>query len=350
VTGTDELAALIQSKKMEWGELWIEREIHATEDPHTIAETVQRWTHEHLGSGIRKGLLYYASVGSTFGVELTDGRRVVIKGHRHRLGRAFLVGKQQVQAILADEGFPCPTPLAGPASFGRGNATAERWLDAPPSHDGHDPVSIRGMAKCLAALLKLSHRLALSVPDQGWAIWSPDQPDLWPEPHSELFDFSKPLDGQDAIEAVAAAAMGVLKETRSWPVVLGHGDICPQNARFDPRVGEVVAVFDWDSISMRTEAFFVGTTASSCTADWSTERVDRPRHPSFQEAREFLSLYEAARGEQFTRDERRAIGAQYAYATAYNARLGDDLQEGTHFLASGTINEILAHGLTLLDL
>jgi hypothetical protein len=44
------------------------------------------------------------------------------------------------------------------------------------------------------------------------------------------------------------------------------------------------------------------------------------------------------------------IGAHYAYATASNARLGDQLHDGADFLESGTISAIRAHGIALLDL
>lgn len=350
VSGREQLAALIAQKKESWeGALWLERELHGTEDPDQVAAKVEGFCEEVLGSGIVDAIAYAASVGTTYGVILDGDRSVAVKGHRSRLSSRFLASTQAVLAALRDDGFPCPAPVAGPSPFGTGNATVETWLDEPPAHDGHDPGSIRAVASCLADLIARSSRLGLEVDAGGWSMWPASPGELWPEPHSELFDLRAPMEHAAEIERVAAAALLRLRDDApSRPPVLGHGDLSPHNARYDPETDAVVAVYDWDSIGIEPEAFFVGINAASCTADWSREVVERPRAPSLDEATLFVDAYIEARGRPFTSQDRLLVGAAYAYATAYSVRLGDHEEDGG-FLASGTITTILEHGLELLE-
>ena len=173
---------------------------------------------------------------------------------------------------------------------------------------------------------------------------------LWPEPHSDLFDLSADIEGAEQIEALARAAVDRIRDVPTRPNILGHTDLSPQNARFDARAGQVTAVYDWDAIAMRPEAFFVGSAAHSCTADWVSEDVARSRAPSLEEARTFVARYEEARGARFSPDERSAVAAHYAYATAYTARLGDHIDPAFGDLASGAGALIARHGSALLDL
>src|SRR5262245_34426269 len=66
--------ALIQKNLDEWGTPYVELDIFATDDARRIVEIVDAFCLEQLGSRLTGYLFYYASVGSTHGVQLDDGR------------------------------------------------------------------------------------------------------------------------------------------------------------------------------------------------------------------------------------------------------------------------------------
>ena len=55
--------------------------IHGTEDPQRIASAIDDLCRESVGSNVIDGLFYAVSMGAVAGVELADGRRVVVKGY-----------------------------------------------------------------------------------------------------------------------------------------------------------------------------------------------------------------------------------------------------------------------------
>ena len=70
---------VIQEQLDEWDVAFVELDVFGTSDAGRIAELVNRFTCEQLGSGVAGYLRYGSSVGSTHCVELLDGRRVVVK-------------------------------------------------------------------------------------------------------------------------------------------------------------------------------------------------------------------------------------------------------------------------------
>jgi aminoglycoside phosphotransferase (APT) family kinase protein len=100
--------------------------------------------------------------------------------------------------------------------------------------------------------------------------------------------------------------------------VIGHGDWRQEHVRF---VGdEPVVAFDWDSLCCGYEPALLGAVAHGFRADWSV--AGRRQAPTLDEARAFKRDYEAARGQEFSAEERRLCGASFAYACAYTARCG----------------------------
>jgi hypothetical protein len=76
-------------------------------------------------------------------------------------------------------------------------------------------------------------------------------------------------------------------------------------------------VYDWDSLVLERELILVGIAAATFTATWYLPvRVA----PTMDEARHFVSDYEAARGAAFSVEDRQQIDAAATYALAYSAR------------------------------
>src|SRR6266404_3317009 len=126
--------AAIAARLREWGtsSLPVEREVFGTERPDEIAGAVDAWCRVHLGASVERYEFFESSSGSVHGVLLTDGRAVVVKGHRAAVTRDYLAEVTDLQTALADSGYPAPRPLAGPVAAGGGHVTAEVMLDRSP--------------------------------------------------------------------------------------------------------------------------------------------------------------------------------------------------------------------------
>jgi hypothetical protein len=98
-----------------------------------------------------------------------------------------------------------------------------------------------------------------------------------------------------------------------------------------------------------TEPALVGGIAHAFCSDWR-EPPPSTQAPSIDEARSFVSEFEAARGVVFEGEERRWMGAGYAYATAYTARCGHAIDpEGTTESGEGFRTLIRDRGTSLID-
>jgi hypothetical protein len=233
--------------------------------------------------------------------------------------------------------------LAGPSPLGRGLAIAERYVDRGVARDAHEAAIRRALATSLHALVEaLEPFIATSVlPLQ---LSSPPAGEIWPTPHSRLFDFEATRAGAVDIDSLAAEARS--RVTSSGRIVLGHGDWRAEHVRFDGATP--VVAFDWDSLCKEAEPALVGFNAHGFCADWS--RADHAQAPTLDEARAFVNDYEVARGHPFADDERRLCGAAFAYSVAYTARcthaLGRDERR-----QPGTFQHLVAtYGRGLLDL
>jgi len=99
-------------------------------------------------------------------------------------------------------------------------------------------------------------------------------------------------------------------------IVIGHGDWRVENLRLE---GErVVAIFDWDSVTVAPEPAFVGHNAAGFTADWTQPKGEIL--PTLAESKAFLDDYAAECGRPFTASELETADAAHLYALAYGAR------------------------------
>ena len=289
-------------------------ELFADPSPGAIATALEGLCEALLGSAVERPELFSAGVGCVFGARLRDGRRVVLKLHGPRTSVGYLDAAQAVQRHLASGGFPAPEPLAGPAPFGLGTATAETLLDAGASADAHEPPVRRALAAGLADLVARCRPLVALDALRDHAMTVPDGA-LWPTPHEPRFDFAATSAGAEWVDEAAAAARAV-RDAGPGDWVVGHIDWRVEHVRLAG--GEIRAVYDWDSVRIEREPALVGAVAHAFTADWSQEEW---RHlPTLEEALAFVADYEAARGAPFSRAERRVIRAALLYTMAYTAR------------------------------
>ncbi|MDC0672543.1 phosphotransferase [Nannocystis radixulma] len=308
--------AVVRENLAEWEVPHVELDVFGTADAAAIVEQVDEFVRRHLGPGVAAYLFCSSSVGSTHGLILADGRRVVLKARPPPdtnpdlpLDRESLRQVVRVQRFLTAHDYPCPEPLLEPEPLGRGLATVETYLDAGRLVDGHDPRGRRLIAASLAEHIALLRRMPDPPRLDHFAV--PDAR-LFPMPHGKIFKPSEPDTGW--VRALARRARDVTREVDS-ALVLGHCDWRVEHLRFaDERL---VVSHDWDSLSMRSEVGIVGVNAHGHTADWSQEQIRRV--PTAGGILGFIADYEAARGEPFTREQHRAARAWAVYSIAYGA-------------------------------
>lgn len=344
-SGEASLAALIRAEHREWEDPMVCRAVFGSSQPEEIAAWMGRAVSDALGAEVARARFYRVSVGCVAGLELVDGRSVVLKAQRSGRSAAYFDSCFVVRRHLADAGFPCPRPLE--QAFRQGDAwvTVEELVERGERADAHDPRIRAGLAGGLADMVELARPFAeRSALGRAWFTAIADDR-LWPRPHSPLFDFEATRAGAEWIDALAARA----RETRrraEGTFVIGHFDWRVEHARFDERA-KLVASYDWDSLHAELEPVLVGANAHAFTADW--QREDLVRVPSVDEIRAFISDYERARGAPFTRAELELARASCVYSLAYTARCNHAVkprEEGWN----GDFRPLLrAHGDALLS-
>jgi hypothetical protein len=311
--------------------LQLERRIFGSTDPVHIGQCVETFCAHVLGSPVVDCLFWRSHMGSVSGVQLADGRQVVIKAYPASANQrsayffadhAHLSAAHRVQRFLVERGFPCPPPVLGPTPIEHGYAMVEEMVTRGDQVDAHDPAIRRLIAGTLARLVLLTRELG-PVPDLA-----PRHPRgvVWPTPHHALFDFAATTAGAEWIDALARAAQQALARDPS-PLVVGHLDWRTEHFRFVD--GDVGVIYDWDSLSYTTEAAVVGVAAATFTATWDIPVLVSPTP---EETDAFIAEYEVARGRCFTPAEQEALLAQVTYTRAYSARAEHSRDpSATHF-------------------
>ena len=337
-----DLARLIAAHLAEWDAPHVELAIHGSADPAAIAGAIDGFCRASLGAPVARARFYRSSIGAVAGLELTDGRAVVVKAHQPQVSRARLEETARLQQHLAARGLLAPPVLAGPAPLGRGHALAEAYVDRGAPADPHRPDIRRALAVSLRAVMKALEPFVAAPALPPMLLAPASISDLWPTPHSTLFDFEATRAGAVDIDDLAARARAAMAP--AGDLVLGHSDWRAEHVRFEGAVP--VAAFDWDSLYLEREPAVVGANAHAFCADWS--RPDHVQAPTVDEARAFVAEYEAARGRRFDAEERRLCGATFAYAVAYTARCTHALGRDERGQAGTFQHLVAAHGADLL--
>ena len=267
------------------------------------ADVLERWCRDELGAAPRQELFRTGHLSEVVGIELADGRRVVVKV---RPASPRVAACVRVQRHLHGAGFPCPEPIAGPAPFGQDRiATAERWVpygDAPPA-----PVPHAECAALLARLVALAPPVtdvAELAPAPPWVAWDHGGSGVWPWPDDLDIDMND-HPGPDWVDDVGAEVAAILCADDAPPVV-GHVDFEAHNLGWHR--GAPAVVHDWDSAAIRTEAAIVGVAAATFPTGGEATAA------TVAETESFLDAYGLAR-------ERRSIAwAAGLWVLAYNAK------------------------------
>ena len=329
---------IIDDLIQQWDTPFVELAIFGTGNGQKIAHYLNTFCEQTLHSSIAAYLFYESSQGAVCGVQLADGRRVVIKVHQPRRDVAFLQAVYSAQRYLAEHSYPCPLPLLAPTPLMHGHAMVETLIDKGVYMDAHTPAIRRSMAQHLAQLASFTPALKDISGLSSTAIARQLPPGvLWPTPHSKIFDFEATTKGAEWIDQLAHAAKQVL-DRGCGELIIGHTDWSVKHFRF--LHGKVTVIYDWDSLALERETVIVGGAAVGFTMTW---HLDVRLTPTPEEARAFIAEYEEARGKAFTADERRTINAAATYGLAYGARCYQSIQKDPADIPPGTALETLMH-------
>jgi len=280
-----------------------------TDDDATI-DRLDRWCERWLGARPTLVLFQARHLSSVTGLRLVDGRTVVVKARppSNRVGSCI-----RVQRRLWEAGFPCPEPLAGPASLGSLIATAETFVPGGVQLEP-SPDSPRLFAEALAELIRLAppvESVASLAPPPVWVWWDHDEPGIWPLPDDRDADLNA-IAGPAWLDDVGLRVRQRLQRQAGRPIV-GHADWESQNIRWLGR--RLHVVHDWDSVVSLPETAIVGAAAAVFPASGGPDKS-----ASLEETNSFLTVYEAIRGRPWTDDERQLCWAAGLWVRAFNAR------------------------------
>ena len=267
------------------------------------------WCGRYLGARPARVLFRSGHLCEVTGVELADGRRVVIKA---RPAAPRIAGCVAVQGHLARAGFPCPEPLTVPIEAGGLMLTAEVLVP-----DGSQ-LPAEGGAGSFAALLArlvscapVPSAVASLAPSPPWAGWDHPGPRLWPDRD----DRGRDLNGIRGPGWVDDAARRVRERLSACAGAarVGHGDWESQNLRWAG--GQPVAVHDWDSVIAQPEVAIAGLAAAVWPAAGAPGEA-----ASVAQSAEFIAGYQKAAGREWTGREVQDAWAAGLWVRLFNAR------------------------------
>ncbi len=293
-------------------------EVFGTGDAAAAASAVGEWCVATLGVAVVEVPWAAAGSGLVVAVDLTDGRRLMVKA-RPAYQADRIAESRELQAALAAAGLPVPVPVGPLAPIGVGGVVgAERRIDGGTPIDARAPGGAEQMAGLLHRVVTAATEAA---PDtltlhEPWGIALPAG-GLWPDPpHEPGFDLVGTGEGAEGIDALAVGfRKRLVAGSAGRPRLVGHVDWRAEHVLVGS-ASEVVGVLDGDSLVRAPEAVLVGQAAAGWTITWGQPDP----HPTVAEARAFVVAYERARGAPFDRAERDLLDAAHGYVVAYGAR------------------------------
>jgi hypothetical protein len=319
----------------------VEEAIFGTADPGRMASMVSVAAQDQLGVPVTGGAFYFASSGCVIGLHLADGRTVVMKAYQPRWEATFLLGVQRTQRALAQRGYPCAMPLAGPSSIGHGQATVESHLPDPGQSGPVDPRFLEVSANALADLVNTVRDIS---PDGLELHPLRDVPgQLYPTPHSPIFDFDTTSEGAEWIDDLARSALALRESTTDLAPVIGHLDWSANNVRLGG--SGVRAVYDWDSVALASEAVVAGQAAATWRSTGETADTDAP---DAAEIGAFIGAFASANGRPFSPHETATARASAVWVMAYTARCEHALEARTEWIRTRGRNWLRTQASRLL--
>lgn len=291
-----------------------ERAVFGSVTSEEIRALLDDYTRRQLGSGIARIRFRAGRIDAVWGVDLADGRAVVIKIHRPPADVEALRATADAKRLLVASHFPCPTPLSGPDDIDRRVVTAETLIVGSVP-DGRDAATRRLLADGLARHIQLLRGRPDLVRRAGpGPSWCHYQSGPWPVPHDTLLDFSTTAPGYEWLDQFGRRASDQILANRDGaPVVVGHADWYAGNTVVSD--GALVGTYDWELVA-DTEAVIAGF-AAACYAQRQTSAggLSAP-----EDVADFMRDYESARAEPLSEAERRTAAGAAAWICAFTAR------------------------------
>ena len=178
-----------------------ERAVHGDVTFSELRTFLDAWARDRLGSAIVDVRFRAGRIDAVWGVELQDGRAVVIKAHRTPVDLEAAAASIDAQRALSAAGFPCPVPVAGPDEVDGRVLTAETLMvGAMP--DGRDASVRRLLADGLFRHIELLRAEPDLVRRAGSGpSWCRYQGGPWPVPHDTIVDFRATVAGYEWLDA-----------------------------------------------------------------------------------------------------------------------------------------------------
>lgn len=272
-------------------------------------------TERRLGQPISAVRFRAGRIDAVWGVELADGRAVVVKAHRPPVDLTAVAAAVEAQRLLWEAGFPCPRPLAGPDDVAGAVLVVEALVDGGAAPDGRAtgvrPLLAAGLARHVDVLRGSPGLLDRAGAGPSWCRY---QLGPWPVPHDTIVDVRSVPDGYGWVDDHARwASEQVLAHRAGQEVVCGHADWYAGNVAVAD--GRLVSTFDWELVA-DTEAVIAGFAA----AGYASSATSGAGLSTPEEVVGFLQDYEEARGARLSRTEQRAAAGAAAWIVAFNAR------------------------------
>jgi Ser/Thr protein kinase RdoA (MazF antagonist) len=272
------------------------------------------WAEHRLGSRIANVRFRSGRIDVVWGVDLDDGRAVVIKTHRAPVDVDAVRVANDAQRVLSEAGFACAVPLAGPDEVDGRVLTAETLTDGE-TPDGRDPAArlllAEGLARHIEILRDRSDLVGTAGSGPSWCHY---QAGPWPVPHDPIVDFRSTPSGFEWLDTFGRrAAEQILVHRDAGNIVVGHADWYAGNTVVSANV--LTGTFDWELVA-DTEAVIAGF-AAACYAASPTGGggLSTP-----EEVAMFLHDYDSVRTRPLADAEWRTAAGAAAWILAFNAR------------------------------
>ena len=272
------------------------------------------YVYQQLGSQIARLRFRAGRIDAVWGVDLDDGRAVVIKTHRPPADLEPLRVVAETLRVLDAAGFPCPTPLSGPDQV-HGHVITTQTLLSGDIPDGRDPayraLLAGGLAKHIELLRHHPDLISRAGAGPSWCHYAGGP---WPVPHDTIVDFTTTTPGYEWLDQFGRrASEQILAHRDTGAVVVGHADWYAGNTVVAD--GRLVGTFDWELVA-DTEAVIAGF-AAACYGQRGTSAGGTSTP---DQVADFMRDYDIARAKPLTGDERRTAAAAAAWICAFNAR------------------------------
>lgn len=280
-----------------------------------VDEWLDKVLQRTIGTGLAEVLFRSGRIDAVYAVATTDAEQVLVKVHRPPLDVAARAVVARAQRALADAGFPCARPLAGPTTIDGHMVSVETLLPDGERGDGHDPAIRRAVAQGLAEQIEI----LATVPDLAANVgrppaWACYQDGAWPPMHDPAFELDPtPTEYTWLDDFAQQASSAILAASHDEPTAVAHADWYCGNLRFAG--SRLVAAFDWDLMADTTPVV-AGITAGMFSA--GTSAVATPPEPA--EVAAFLSEFEDAHGARFSAEQQRTAAAAASWNISYAAR------------------------------